>query len=99
MSDTKAYTVYASTGCSCCNSDNHYRGPYRSKQDAEEAVKSFQQQHLVASQYSQQGNYDIEEHDAEVLPDGRVIIGSRIFGGFVGDENSTDDYIGREMTE
>lgn len=96
MSETKAYTIYASTGCSCCNYENHYRGPYRTKQDAENAANSFREQRLLASQFSKQGNYSIDEHDGEILPDGRVIIGSRIFDGFVGDENISD-YIGKEL--
>lgn len=29
------------------------------------------------------GRYSISEHEAEQLPDGRVIIGDRVFSGFI----------------
>lgn len=47
---------------------------------------------LVASQYSKTGIYVIEEHDAEVLPDGRLIIDHRVLPGFC--DETFDDYIG-----
>jgi len=93
----KAYTIYASTGCSCCNYENHYRGPYSSEEAAKRAVEGFRNIRLTASQYSRNGNYRIEEHDAEVLPDGRVIIDSHIFPGFADQSETGDDYIGQEM--
>lgn len=93
----KAYTIYASTGCSCCNYENHYRGPYSSEEVAKQRADSFRSIRLLASQYSLRGNYRIAEHDAEVLPDGRVIIDSRIFPGFADQTETGDDYIGQEM--
>ncbi len=95
----KAYTVYASTGCSCCSYENHYRGPYRDRSDAEQAIAHFSEIKLLASQYARSGRYNIYgEHDAEILPDGRVIIDTRIFPGFVSvDDTTSASYIGREF--
>lgn len=90
---TAAYVVYASTGCTCCNNENHYRGPWRSKEKAEEAVTWYKQERLLASQYSSRGNYSIREVAAEILPDGRVILdGTRVVPGF--SEDTHDDYLG-----
>lgn len=91
-----AYTVYASTGCSCCNSE-HYRGPWRTREEAEAAAARYREDGLVSSQYAPQGRYFVEEHEAEVLPDGRLILGgSRVLSGFIG-ENNTDEYIGQDL--
>lgn len=88
---TKAYMVYCSTGCSCCSYDNHWRGPYTARSIAEEKVVSFQAIPLVASQYARRGNYHIKEHNAEVLPDGRIIIEDRLFPGWA---DTGDDEVG-----
>lgn len=93
----KAYTVYASTGCTCCNYENHYRGPWRTREEAEAAAARYPEERLLASQYAPQGRYSVEEHGAEILPDGRIILGGgRVLPGFIGDDN-TDEYIGRDL--
>lgn len=90
---TSAFVVYASTGCTCCNNENHYRGPWRSREKVEEAVTRYRQERLLASQYALRGNYSIREVAAEILPDGRVILdGTRVVPGFAEDTN--DDYLG-----
>ena len=81
----KAYIIYCSTGCTCCSYENHYRGPFSSREKAEEARKSYRELPLLASQYARKGNYDISEYEAEAeqLPDGRIIVEDRVFPGFI----------------
>jgi len=78
----KAYTIYCSTGCTCCSYENHYRGPFSSREKAEEAKAHYKEIRLLASQFARQGNYHIEECEAEQLPDGRIILGNLVFPGF-----------------
>lgn len=78
----KAYTIHCGTGCSCCSDDNHYCGPYSTREVANRWKQDFHNRKKLASQYAENGRYTIEEHDAEILPDGRVIIDSRIFGAW-----------------
>jgi len=92
MEKAKAFLVEARTGCTCCSRENHYRGPYKTRSEAESAIVLFKSIPLVASQYSKTGQYVIEEHDAEILPDGRLIVQSRVLDGFCEDTGS--DYIG-----
>lgn len=74
----KVFFVYCGTGCTCCSGENHYRGPYKTKEDAERRVAYYRSPDSkywpVASQYSKRGNYSIEERLIESLDDGRVII-------------------------
>lgn len=83
----KIYLIYCSTGCSCCCDENHYRGPYKSKEDAEKRISYFYSKDSkfwpLASQYARCGRYSIEEHSYEKLPDGRVIINEeRVYKDF-----------------
>lgn len=82
---TKAYVIYCSTGCSCCSSDNHYRGPFSSIEVAEERRKQYYKSKVLASQYARNGRYEIEEYDAEILPDGRIIVDDTVFEAWADD--------------
>lgn len=83
-----AFIVEARTGCSCCVGENHHRGPYKTREYAEKMVGTFKEMRLLASQFAPRGSYHIEEHEAEQLPDGRLIILDRVFPGFAEDGNS-----------
>jgi len=89
----KLYSIDCSTGCSCCSSENFRQGFYTDKAEPEKLIAEWQQGNgnPLASQYARRGIYKLEEHDAEQLPDGRIIIGSRIYesSGFQG---RLDDY-------
>ena len=74
----KAFLIECRTGCSCCSSENHHRGPFRTREEAEKAVQRFREVRLIASQYAPNGVYNIEEIAAEQLPDGRLILDNRI---------------------
>ena len=89
--EVKGYVVYCTTGCSCCSSENHYRGPFSTREAAEAASDGYSKDKVLASQYARNGQYDIEVHDAEILPDGRVIIDDTVFAGWT--EDTGIDYI------
>jgi hypothetical protein len=78
----KVYLIECRTGCSCCSSENHYRGPFRTKEDAERRIAYFKSPDSafwpLASQYSRRGNYRVEEHDMEKTQSGRVVIGDHV---------------------
>lgn len=75
----KGYMVDCSTGCSCCSSDDHQVGPFSTQEEAERRMASFRKEGRLGSQYAEKGRYFIEERDAEVLPDGRIIIDRRVY--------------------
>jgi hypothetical protein len=86
METIKIFTIYCSTGCTCCSEENHYRGPYRTREEATKAAEGFRSRKLLSSQYSSTGNYSIEEAEGEILPDGRIIISNTyICPGFASD--------------
>ena len=82
----KLFTIYCSTGCSCCHNENHYRGPFSTRQIAEARVTDYRKESLLASQYARNGVYQIYEETAEQLPDGRLITGHLVYKKFVDDE-------------
>jgi hypothetical protein len=88
----KAFIIECRTGCSCCAYENHYRGPYSSREVADAVAKRFYDNKLLASQYARNGVYDVQEYDAEILPDGRIIIDNTVFANFM-DDGIEDDYI------
>jgi hypothetical protein len=88
----KVFLIYAGTGCTCCNNENHYRGAYRTKEEAESRLKEFQEMPLLASQFARKGCYSIEEREGEMLPDKRIILESDVIDGFY--DETGDDYIG-----
>ena len=90
MNKSKCYIIYCSTGCSCCRDQNHFRGPYQSREIAEEAKSHFSRTKLLSSQYSSSGNYSIEERNCEILPDGRIIIDDRIHPRFMTEADFTN---------
>lgn len=86
MKKIKGFIVSCRTGCSCCSSENHYRGPFKTRETAEAKIIEFRAIPILASQYARRGNYSVEEAEIEVLPDGRVIVGGgAVFPGFAED--------------
>ena len=81
----KIFRIEARTGCSCCSDENHYRGPYKTREDAERRVKFYLEEEgdkkywPIGSQYARRGRYTIEEHLAEILPGNRWIIEDRVY--------------------
>ena len=76
----KAWLICCKTGCSCCSYENHLRGPYKTKEDAEKRKAYFYHPDSkywpLSSQYASRGRNKVKEITVEVLPDGRYIIDS-----------------------
>jgi len=75
----KLILIKCCTGCSCCSWEDHYRGPYRSIEDAKKRIAYFRSPDNVkywpvASQYSKRGNYLVEEIEYEEISNNRCII-------------------------
>ena len=74
----KLFVIYCRTGCSCCSNENHYRGPYQTREDAQKEIDSYYAPDSkfwpLASQYAKRGHYNIKEIEVETLPDGRQIV-------------------------
>jgi hypothetical protein len=74
----KIYVIEAHTGCSCCAYENHYRGPYRTHEDAEKRVAAYYAENSnywpLASQYARRGHYDIRTMTVEEISGGRFIL-------------------------
>jgi hypothetical protein len=79
ISKLTGFFIHGSTGCSCCRNENFVCGIQHSLDEALERAIGFHESKSVCSQYSDNGIYSIREINYEKLPDGRVIIGSRIF--------------------
>ena len=81
MKKFKVWFISASTGCTCCSSENHYRGPYKTKEDAERRINYYRTSDQktgywpLASQFSRRGNYSVYEIYCEPISDDRFIIG------------------------
>lgn len=73
------YFIHGSTGCSCCREDNFIEGLYISAEEAFRDVDIHTRNRTVRSQYSETGIYTVQEIEYELLEDGRVIIGNRVF--------------------
>lgn len=74
----KGYIVHAQTGCTCCSDENHARGPFRLREEAEKEITYCIDFKIIGSQFAPSGVYNIEEMDIEELPDGRLILEGRI---------------------
>lgn len=93
------WLIECRTGCSCCSYENHYRGAYRSKEDAERRVASFLAEDSkywpLASQYARRGRYVLEMKVAEPISGGRFIVDDRVLSDIrfikVGEDGSVLD--------
>jgi hypothetical protein len=79
------FLIYCGTGCTCCNYENHRRGPYKSREDAKRRIGYYKHKDSefwpVASQYSRRGQYTIEEYEVEYLSDNRYIVDDEVYHG------------------
>ena len=78
----KVYIIYCNTGCTCCSDENHIRGFYKTREDAEKRVAYYKDEKSkywpLASQYARRGAYCVTEVDVEVISDNRVILENRV---------------------
>jgi hypothetical protein len=90
------WVIECRTGCSCCSDENHWRGPYKTENEVKDAVARFKAGPLLASQYSERGNYNPQKIDVEELPGGRLILdGTRVVPGWATDADN--EYLGRDL--
>lgn len=75
------FYIECRTGCSCCSDENHYRGFYKTREEAQARVDRFKRgiDFPVCSQYSRYGNYDIYESEAEEISNNRIIVNDQVF--------------------
>jgi hypothetical protein len=77
------YLIECRTGCTCCSYENHHRGPYFTKEEAERRITFFlkpgESNNPVASQYARKGHYSIKFFHAEEIPNNRIIIDDTVF--------------------
>jgi hypothetical protein len=75
------YLIHAGTGCTCCSSENHHRGPYRTREDAERRIAYYNAPESkfwpLASQYARRGRYSIVEKNIEPISANRFILDER----------------------
>ena len=70
------WLIECRTGCTCCYDENHRRGPYKTREDAERRMQYFLSADAkfrpVASRFARRGLYDIERHTVTVI-DGKYV--------------------------
>jgi hypothetical protein len=78
----KIYLIRASTGCTCCCSENFTRGPFLHKETPAALIEAWLQgkDNPLASQYAPCGRYSIQTFDAEPISGGRFIVGNQVWG-------------------
>jgi len=84
MKDT-IWLISCRTGCTCCSSDNHYRGPYKSEDDAARRIAYFlspdSKYWPLASQYARRGNYSVNCYEIEMISKDRYILDDEVHQG------------------
>ena len=75
------YYISCSTGCSCCAENNFDQGFYLTSEEPNKIVEKWSMGigNPLASQFAKFGRYRVNEVEAEILPDGRVIVEDSIF--------------------
>jgi len=61
----ECFVVYLSTGCTCCQSDNRYMGPFETLPQAKECAKYHHNARTLRSQYAENGHQTIYKVDYE----------------------------------
>lgn len=82
MLEKKVWWIEATTGCSCCAYQNFNQGFYFNKEEPQAIIDKWSKgiDNPLASQYAKYGRYYLGEEEAEILPDGRIIVGDKVFG-------------------
>jgi len=78
MKTIEAYMIECRTGCSCCSDENHYRGFYKTEEEANKRIQYYYSPSSkfwpLASQYAARGRYSVEKISIEEIGDGRFIL-------------------------
>lgn len=80
---TEVFIIKCDTGCTCCYDQNHYRGFYKTEEQAKKRIEYYKSMNSkfwpVASKYSNRGSYSIKKEVYENLEDGRVIFMGEVY--------------------
>lgn len=78
---TKLWYIECRTGCSCCANENFDWGFYDNPEEPQKIIDSWNKGNgnPLASQYAKYGRYHLAEVEAEILPDGRIIVDNTVF--------------------
>ena len=83
MGTKTLFFIEARTGCSCCRENNHIRGPYKFKKDAEKRINYYLSKDSkywpIGSQFYPQGSYHVLAEEVEEISRDRWIIWDRVF--------------------
>lgn len=79
------FFIEAETGCTCCCSEDHTRGPFKTKEEADRRIAYYLNPESpyapLASQYAPQGRYRVRVATVEDISGDRVIVDeSWVFG-------------------
>jgi hypothetical protein len=83
------YYIHGNTGCSCCRHENFIEGLIIEENDALDELARHEKYRTVRSQYSSTGIYSLYKAEYEELPDGRIILGNRVFDDIRFHENGS----------
>ena len=74
--------IEAITGCTCCADQNFDQGFYFDEETPTALVERWRRGdgNPLASQFAKYGRYRIRSAEAEILPDGRMIVEGTVFG-------------------
>lgn len=74
--------IEAITGCSCCADQNFDQGFYFDEETPQKIVERWRKGdgNPLTSQYAKYGRYYLCSAEAEILPDGRIIVERSVFG-------------------
>lgn len=73
--------ISCSTGCTCCAYEDFDWGFYISEEEANNQANQWREgkDNPLASQYARYGRYRVVKAQAEVLPDGRLIVDRMVY--------------------
>lgn len=73
--------IEARTGCTCCANDNFEQGFYFNEEEPKKIIEEWNKGNgnPLGSQFAKYGRYHLCKAEAEMLPDGRMIIDNTVF--------------------
>ena len=77
----KVWWIECRTGCTCCAYENFDQGFYFNEEEPKAIIERWSNGdgNPLASQYAKYGRYYLHESEAEILPDGRMIVDGTVF--------------------
>ena len=77
----KLWAIYCATGCTCCSYENFTQGFYEFEIVARAVIAEYEQGigNPLGSQFARYGRYYLQEYEAELLPNGRMIVDDEVY--------------------